>query len=112
VVIRRDADVLNVAGAQAHLTGCRSRELEPADTEELGFELVHSCGSEQDRRIVAWNEHVAGLADAAFGFKETQIAFTKLVGFHERSLCVFAAKRDHFERNHFERSHFETVTRR
>jgi hypothetical protein len=46
------------------------------------FELVHSGGREEDGRVPSGNENVAGLADAALGFKIGEILFAEFVGEH------------------------------
>ena len=87
VVIRRSADVVDVAGSEAFLTGGRAGKVEFAPAEEMVFELVHPRGGEEDRRIPARNENVARASDAPFGFEEGKVLFTKFVGFH-RITCV------------------------
>src|SRR5580704_7346835 len=85
VVIGGHADVLNVAGAEAFLAGGGPRELELADAQELRLELVHAGRREEHSWIVARDEHVAGLADAALRGEEIQVAFTQFVGLHQPS---------------------------
>ena len=77
VVIRRDADVADVAGAQALLAGGGRGELERADAEELVLELVHSGGREQHGLVPARDEDVARPADAAFGLERTARYFSR-----------------------------------
>ena len=82
VVVGRHADVADVAGADALLTGRRPSELQFADAQELVFELVHPGGREQDRLVLARHEHVARPADAVFGLEEGEVLFAKFVSFH------------------------------
>ena len=82
VVIRRAADVIDVAGAQALLAGRGPREFQLALAQKMILELIHAGRREQHRGIPPRHEHIAGPAHAAFGFKEGQIFFANFVGFH------------------------------
>ena len=73
-VERGPADVLDVAGAQAFLTGRGPFKAGIAQAHELFFELVHAGGREQHRRVVG-HEHVAGPAHAALGHEEIEKRF-------------------------------------
>ena len=75
VVIRRPADVVDVAGAQALLAGRGAREIELHLAQKMVLELVHSGRCEQHRRIPGRHQHIAGAAGAAFGFKELEVFF-------------------------------------
>ena len=92
VVIRRSADVVDIAGPQALLAGRRAGKVEMAPAEEMVLELVHPGGGEEDRRVPAGDEHVARAAHAPFGFKEGKVLFTKFVGFHCGYLCCGAGR--------------------
>ena len=52
-------DVLDVACAQAFLTGCCLGKFEFALAKKVVFELVHPRGREQHRRIPSRHEHIA-----------------------------------------------------
>ncbi len=82
MVIGRAADVVDVAGPQAFLAGRGARELQLAAAEEVVLELVHARGREQHRGVPTRHQHVAGPADAAFGFEKGQVFFPEFVGFH------------------------------
>ena len=64
------SDVVDVAGSQTFLAGRRFGEFEFDASEEVIFELVHSCGGEEYRRIPSRHQYIARLAYAAFGFKK------------------------------------------
>jgi hypothetical protein len=51
------------------------------------LELVHAGGREQDGRIPAGDEDIAGFAGVAFGFKKGEIFLTDFVGFHGSRLA-------------------------
>ncbi len=70
VVVGGTADVVDVAGAEALLAGGGAGEFELALAQEVVFELVHAGGREENRRIPARHEDVAGAACAALRFKE------------------------------------------
>src|SRR5580704_13906094 len=95
VVIGGHADVADIARAEAFLAGGGPRELELADAQELRLELVHAGRREEHGRIVARNEHVAWLADAALRGEEIQIAFTQFVGLHQPSSLLSRPSVEH-----------------
>ena len=82
MVIGRAADVIDVARAEAFLTGRRPGELQFAAAEEVVLELVHAGRREQDRRVPAGHQHVAGPANTTFGLEERQVFFPQFVAFH------------------------------
>jgi hypothetical protein len=65
VVICSASHVVDVAGAQTLLASGRAGEFEFASSEEVIFELIHSCGHEEYGRIPSWHEYIARFADAA-----------------------------------------------
>jgi hypothetical protein len=82
MVVRGDADVADVACPDALLTGRRPREIQRADAHEFVLELVHSSRREQHRFVALRDKDVAGSADAAFGFEESEVLFAEFVSFH------------------------------
>ncbi len=51
MVIRRAADVIDIARAETFLTSCRAGKLELDLAQKVVFELVHAGRREQNRRI-------------------------------------------------------------
>ena len=84
VVVGGDADVFDVVGAEALLTGGGLGEGGGA-VQELFLELVHAGRSEEDGRVVLGDDDVGRSARAAFGLEELEVGFAEVVGFHERS---------------------------
>ena len=76
VMVRCPPDVVDVAGAKAFLARRCPSEVQLDFAEEMILELVHACGSKQNRRIPSGNKDVAGTSDAAFRFEEREVLFT------------------------------------
>ena len=65
VVSRGSAHVVDITSAEALLAGSGPGELEFTFPEKVVFELVHTRGCKQHRRIPAWHKHITGATHTA-----------------------------------------------
>ena len=63
------SDVIDIAGADAHLASGGFFESRVAQAHEFAFELVHPGGGEKHCWVVG-DQDITRLANTAFGFKE------------------------------------------
>ena len=82
VVIGGPPHIFDVPRPQALLATGGLRELQLDLAEKVILERVHAGRREQNRRIPAGDQHVAGAAGVPLGLKKGQIFFTQFVGFH------------------------------
>jgi len=85
-VPRRDANVVEVAGAEALLAGGGPGEVGRPGAEELLLELVHPRPREEQRGVVVRNERVGGDDAVVALAEEIEEAAADLVGRHIRLL--------------------------
>ena len=87
-MVRRAANIFDVACAKTFLRTGGSSEFQFHIAEEMVLERIHPRRRKQNRWIPLRHQHVAGADGVSFGFVEIEIALANFVSFHEIAMGV------------------------